>query len=187
MKLRWIKSAVLLIIALTVVGLYMRIGRTPARAETSAGSMLKAHGGTIRADPHEEEMLATALKKNPGHTPVLLKLAEIESGNGRLQEAAGRLRKILESEPDNVDANLELGRILFELGDIRGAIEHTEEILKSHPMHEDALYNMGAIYANIGNPKRAKMFWSRLAGLHPGSPGAQKAHLMLTRLETGNP
>lgn len=173
--------------ALAAVVLYLRTGRTPAQVETSIGSPLKAHGSPVPGDQHEEEMLTMALRKNPGHTPVLLKLAEIESGNGHLREAAGRLREILESEPENIQANLELGRVLFELGDIRGAIEHTEGILKSHPMHEDALYNMGAIYANIGNRKRAKMFWSRLAGLHPGSPSAQKAQLMLTRLESSNP
>ena len=87
----------------------------------------------------------------------------------------------------NADANLELGKVLFQLGDIRGAIEQTEGILKSHPTNADALYNMGAIYANIGNRKRAKEYWSRLAGLNPGSPGAQKAQLMLARLETSKP
>lgn len=187
MKLGLIKCAVLLAIAIAVVVLYLRAGRAPVQAEISTGSALKAHASPMPTDQHEEEMLTAALKKNPGHTPVLLKLAEIESGNGHLQDAAGHLREILKSEPGSMEANLELGRVLFELGDIQGAIEHTEEILKSHPMHEDALYNMGAIYANIGNRKRAKIFWNRLAGLHPGSPSAQKAQLMLTRLETSNP
>jgi tetratricopeptide (TPR) repeat protein len=186
-KLRLIKTAILLAVAVTAVSLYLRMDRAPAQAAPSTGPLLKAHGTAIPRDQQEEEMLTMALKKKPGHTPVLLKLAEIESGNGHLQEAALRLRKILESEPGSTDANLELGKVLFELGDIRGAIEHTEEILKSHPMHEDALYNMGAIYANIGNRKRAKIFWSRLAGLHPGSPSAEKAQLMLSRLETNNP
>jgi tetratricopeptide (TPR) repeat protein len=160
--------------------------KPPAQA-IATGSLLKAHSSSMPGDQHEGKMLSMALEKKPGHAPVLLKLAEIESENGHLQEAAGHLRRILESDPGSTDASLELGKVLFDLGDIPGAIEHTEAILKSHPKHEDALYNMGAIYANIGNRKRTQMYWNRLAGLHPGSPIAEKAQLMLTRLTTGNP
>ncbi len=186
MKLRLLKGVIFLIVACAAVGLYLRIGRTPAQAGTSTGSVEKAHTDPRLGDQDEKEMLTMALKKSPGHAPVLLKLAEIEAEEGHLQEATGHLGRILESEPGNVDANLELGKVLFQLGDIRGAIEHTEGILKSNPTHADALYNLGAIYANIGNRNSAKLYWNRLAGLDPGSPSAQKAQLMLTRLETSN-
>jgi tetratricopeptide (TPR) repeat protein len=185
-KIRFFKAAPVLVIGLIAVGLYLRMSNPPLQTKNSAGSLLKAHGNPAPADPHEKEMLTMALKKNPKHGPVLLKLAEIELEEGHLQEAAGHLRRILDSEPGNADANLELGKVLFQLGDIRGAIEHTERILQSHPTHADALYNMGAIYANIGNQKNAKVYWNRLASLDPGSPSAQKAKLMLTRLETSH-
>jgi Flp pilus assembly protein TadD len=186
-KVRFLKTLVLLVVVVIAVGLYLRIGNPPLQRKNSTGTLLKAHDGPVPADPHEKEMLTMALKKNPKHGPVLLKLAEIESEEGHLQEAAGHLRKILDSEPGNPDANLELGKVLFQLGDIRGAIEHTERILQSNPTHQDALYNMGAIYANIGNQKDAKIYWNRLAGLNPNSPNAQKAQLMLNRLEAINP
>ena len=138
-------------------------------------------------EKHEKQMLAMALEKSPGHIPVLLKLALIESAEGQLQDAAKHLRELLRAEPDNPEANLELGKVLFRLGDIRGAIEHTGAILKTHPNYEDALYNMGAIYANIGNRKGAMDYWNRLAALHSNSESAQKAQQMMTRLSSVNP
>ena len=65
MKLRLIKTTVLLAIALTVVGLYLRTGRTPTQAEAPTGSLLKAHGSPMPGNPREEEMLTMALKRNP--------------------------------------------------------------------------------------------------------------------------
>jgi tetratricopeptide (TPR) repeat protein len=185
-RLRLRTGILILSIASVAAGLYLWMGRK----ESSIGSLASAHTAPdrpINDDQHEREILKLALEKNPAHAPVLLRLAEIESEGGHLQESSGHLRKILQADPGNPEANLELGKVLFQLGDIRGAIEHTQAILHMHPTYEDALYNMGAIYANIGNKKDAITYWKRLAALPSNSENAKKAQSMLSRLETNNP
>jgi tetratricopeptide (TPR) repeat protein len=159
----------------------------PVKSAHNKGALPEHASRPMPSQQHEKEMLRMALEKNPGHAPVLLRLAEIESEDGHLREAAGHLRKILEAEPGNPDAGLELGKVLFQLGDVRGAMEHTERILKTHPTNEDALYNMGAIHANIGDRKGAMAYWRQLAALNSNSESAQKAQQMMARLAKSNP
>ncbi len=191
MKFRLLKGIMFLTITPLAAGLYVKLAwesaMSPLKSVRKAVASPATAGRPMPGNQHEKEMLMRALQKSPGHAPVLLKLAAIESDEGHLQDAAGHLRKILEAEPGNPEANLELGRVLFQLGDIRGAISHTEGILKTHPNYEDALYNMGAIYANLGNRKSAMEFWKRLAALNPHSEGAQKAQVMMSRLAASNP
>jgi tetratricopeptide (TPR) repeat protein len=183
---RLLKGILLLSIASIAAGLYLRM----ERKESNIGPLEAAHRAAdipIYDGQHERDLLKKVLEKNPSHTPVLFRLAEIESEDGHLQESAEHLRRVLQADPGNPDANLELGKVLFQLGDIRGAIEHTEGILRTRPAHEDALYNMGAIYANIGNRQDAMTYWKRLAALNSNSENGKKAQLMLSRLETNNP
>jgi tetratricopeptide (TPR) repeat protein len=185
-KTRLLTGILILSIASIATWLYLRTDRKAS----NVGSLESAHKAADRPisdGQHEMELLKLALERSPGHAPVLLRLAEIESEDGHLQESAGHLRKILQADPGNQDANLELGKVLFQFGDIRGAIEHTQAILHMNPAYEDALYNMGAIYANIGNRKDARTYWKRLAALPSNSENAKKAQLMLSRLEPNNP
>jgi tetratricopeptide (TPR) repeat protein len=142
-------------------------------------------GGTVPGKQQEQDVLRMALKKSPDHAPVLLKLAQMESEDGRLKEAKDHLRRILKTDPANPEANLELGKVLFRLGDMHGAIDQTQAILNMHPNYEDALYNLGAIYANIGNRQLAMEYWNRLATLHSNSESAQRAQRMMVRLSAG--
>ncbi len=133
-------------------------------------------------DEHEEKALEMALTKKPGHTPVLLKLAKLESESGRYKEAEKHLREVLSREEGNVEARLELGKVLYQEGDIEGAIRETSEILKSHPSHADALYNLGAIYGNLGNSVRAREYWDRLIATDPQSESGKRAQQMIALL-----
>ncbi len=138
-------------------------------------------------EAHEAKVLAMALEKKPGHTPVLFKLATIEVEQGHYQDAERHLSEIVRKEPGNPEARLELGKVLFQLGDIQGAIEQTEAILKTRPSYADALYNLGAIYGNLGNRERAEHYWNTLIALDPGSENGRKAQQMLTRLQARTP
>ena len=131
---------------------------------------------------HELKALAMQLEKKPGHVPVLMRMAQIEHEGGKLDDAAGHLRKALETEPANPDAHLELGRILYEKGDITGAIAETGKALEANPKHVDALYNMGAIYANVGDPARARTFWKRAVEADPTTESGKKAREGLNRI-----
>lgn len=136
------------------------------------------------AGDHQIKALAKALAQKPGHTPVLLQLAKLESEKGLFSDAARHLQEIVGLEPDNADAKLELGKVFFQQGNIQGALEQMQEILKKHPAHPDALYNLGAIYGNLGNSDRALEYWRRLIALDPGSESGKLAQQMLPRLQT---
>ncbi len=193
MKIRLLMSLIVVCAAAGMVILYRGF---PARVKPVAS--VPAHAIQAAAQPsfqskqrasdeHEAKVLAMALEKKPGHTPVLFKLAMIEVGDGRLQDAEKHLQEIVHKEPGNPEAKLELGKVLFQLGDVQGALEQTEEILKSHPTYEDALYNLGAIYGNLGNKERAAEYWGRLIALDSRSESGQKAKQMLSRLQAGTP
>jgi Flp pilus assembly protein TadD len=192
MKYRLYLGIIFIVLASVAMVLFLRTDRR----ESGKGMPMAAHGSSSRPEDavgmhpgsqDEKQMLVMALKKNPEHIPVLIKLAQIEAEEGHLQEAAGHLQKILEKDTGNPEANLELGKVLFRQGDVHGAIEHTEKILQDSPAYEDALYNLGAIYANTGNREQAMKYWNRLTALHSNSEGAKMASQMMSRLARKNP
>ena len=192
MKRQLLKAMMFIAIACIATVLFLGLDREQSTAgspipEQKGASSSKPASGAMHDAQHNKIMLNMALEKNPGHSPVLLKLAKIEAEDGHLREAVDHLSQIIKKEPDNPEANLDLGKVLFQLGDVEGAIRHTEEILKTHPTYEDALYNMGAIYANVGKKKEAAVYWKRLAALHSNSESAERARQMMNRLTAGNP
>ncbi len=165
---------------------------SPARQSSAATPHQAPQATAMKVQPppvqpnteHDLKMLEKALEKKPGHTPVLMQLAQLEAAKGRLQEAEGHLRQILSETPEDPDARLELGRVLFQRGDIQGALEQTEDILKKNPTNPDALYNIGAIYANIGNRERAAVYWKQLIATDPQSASGKLAQQMLSQLQS---
>jgi Flp pilus assembly protein TadD len=131
---------------------------------------------------HELKELAVQLQKKPGHTPVLLRMAQLEREKGALDDAAGHLRDAVKGEPSSQDAHLELGRLLYERNDVNGAIAETERVLALNPKHVDALYNLGAIYANLGNAERARSYWSKAVAADPVAESSRKAQDGLKKL-----
>ncbi len=131
---------------------------------------------------HELKELAVQLQRKPGHTPVLMRMAQIERDKGQLEDAAGHLRQVIGNEPANADAYLELGRVLYEKGDVNGAIAQTSKAVEVNPRAVDALYNLGAIYANLGNPERARSYWTRAVAADAASDSGKKARDGLNQL-----
>ncbi len=188
LKVRFLKG-LLLVVALAAAALLYRYWPD---ARTPQASFLPGSPAAPQAQPkplspgsdHDLKVLEMALQKNPGHTPVLMQMANLESSKGRYQDAERHLQEILRREPDNAEARLELGRVMFQLGDVQGAIEQTESILKKQPSNSDALYNLGAIYGNLGNKERAAVYWQRLISVDPQSASGKLAQQMMSRLQT---
>ena len=152
-------------------------------ATHSAGSTAPKPAPVVADNPeHELKELAVQLQKKPGHTPVLLRMAQLERDKGSLDDAVGHLREAIQSEPSSQDAHLELGRILYEQKDVNGAIAETEKVLVLNPKQVDALYNLGAIYANLGNAERARSYWSKAVAVDPAADSARKAKDGLVKL-----
>jgi cytochrome c-type biogenesis protein CcmH/NrfG len=152
-----------------------------SEAPTGPTAAKQAPAGAENLD-HELKMLGSELEKKPGHTPVLMRMAQIERTQGKLEDAEGRLREVVKNEPSNPDALLELGRLLYEKGDVTGAIAETQKALDANPRHVDALYNLGAIYANTGDPIRARSYWTKAVEAAPETDSGKKAREGLARI-----
>jgi tetratricopeptide (TPR) repeat protein len=139
--------------------------------------------GKLQGDVHEEKVLDLALQKKPGHVPVLLQLARLESEKGQFREAERHLQQIVDAEPANIEARLELGKIKFQMGDVAGALGNTQAILRSNPTQPDALYNLGAIYGNLGDNQHALEYWNRLLSTAPNSESGKHAQQLIGQLQ----
>jgi Flp pilus assembly protein TadD len=136
-----------------------------------------------KANEHELKALEDSLKKNPGHVPILVRMAQIHMDLGDKDQAVRRLREAVEAEPKNPQARLELGRALFESGDVHGAIRETNSLLEMDPYDIDGLYNLGAIYANLGQDDRAREYWTKAVSVDPDSESAQRPMNALKQLD----
>ncbi len=150
---------------------------------TKPAPVATAAPGSAPANPaHERASLEEQLKKNPGHPPILLRLAEMESADGHPVEAQKLLRQALEKDSANLDARLELSKSLYETGKISEAIVETKRLLADHPDQVDGLYNLGAIYANEGNLQLARQLWSQAVKADPTSESGKKASEGLSKI-----
>jgi Flp pilus assembly protein TadD len=109
---------------------------------------------------HEKIFLTEQLRGNPAHTPILLRLAQIERSEGDLRGAREHLERAVAADGKQVDARLELGLVCSEMGDVAGAEDQNRAVLRIDPGQPDALYNLGAIAANRGDFQQARKLWS---------------------------
>jgi cytochrome c-type biogenesis protein CcmH/NrfG len=133
---------------------------------------------------HEKASLEEQLKKNPGHPPILMRLAELERDAGKPAGAVPYLKKILEQDPKHEEARLELGRALYDTGDSDGALRETKQLIADHPANVDGLYNLGAIYANQNQFGLAREVWSKAVALGSQSDSGRKAQDGLSKIGT---
>jgi tetratricopeptide (TPR) repeat protein len=126
---------------------------------------------------HEKLFLTEQLSRNATHAPILLRLAQIERGEGNLKDARQHLEQAVAADATQVDVRLELSLVCWDLGDYAAAEQHNRAVLKLDPGQPDALYNLGAIHANRGDPVQARAFWKQ--ALARGGESAEKAQRAL--------
>ena len=131
---------------------------------------------------HELIALQEDLKKKPEHPPILFRMAQLASEQGKTADAISYLQRLLKVDAGNTEARLELGRLLYQSNDIQGAMRETSKILETNPKQVDALYNLGAIYANLSQPAVARTFWNRAVASAPSSDSGKLAAQALQKL-----
>ncbi len=131
---------------------------------------------------HEKAAMEEELRKNPGHPPILLRLAELASSQGDATAAIGYLKQAVAADSKNADARLELGRALHDSGDIEGALRETKQLVADHPNNVDGLYNLGAIFANQNQNDLARQYWKQAVAVEPNSDSGLKAKDGLSKL-----
>jgi len=135
----------------------------------------KSEGDKSAERQHELKALATSLKQNPDHAPILVRMAQLSREQGNTSEAVRHLKEAVQSDPKNREARLELGRALFDSGDVEGALRETQRLLDLDPSDIDGLYNMGAIYGNLGKDERAREYWKKAVAAGPDSESGRRA------------
>ena len=155
----------------------------PSRDKGDARRLWEAAVEGTTSNQHELKALEASLKQNPGHAPILVRMAQVSMQLGNREQAIRHLQEAVASEPRNRDARLELGRALFESGDVEGAIRETKRLLEIDPYSTDGLYNLGAIYANLGQDDRAREYWTKAVSIDPDSEGAQRPRDALAQLD----
>jgi Flp pilus assembly protein TadD len=151
----------------------------------------RASGGTARSPhapawnaTHEKVFLTEQLRRTPGHTPILLRLAQIERKEGDLTAARRLLEEAVAADGSQVDLRLELGLVCSEMGDLVAAEEQNLEVLRLMPAQPDALYDLGAIAANRGDTRQARQYWMSAVASGRSSEAAAKALEGIQRLQT---
>ncbi len=81
----------------------------------------------------------------PDDLQILRRLASLEFGSGRYEEAADRLRRAIRRHPSHHEFSYSLGQVLRALGRSEEALEVFDSIPRSHPLYVEARMQM-AIY-----------------------------------------
>jgi Flp pilus assembly protein TadD len=155
----------------------------PSKDRGDARRLWQAAVEGTTSNQHELKALEASLKQNPGHAPILVRMAQVSLQLGNRAQAIRHLQQAVEAEPRNRDARLELGKALFESDDVEGAIRETKRLLEVDPYNTDGLYNLGAIYANLGQNDRAREYWTKAVAVDPDSDGAQRPRDALAQLD----
>ena len=105
------------------------------------------------------ERARTALEKALSLSPNLARAqffyAKVLRNDGRYDEAALRLRKVLAQYPRDRVALNDLGRILFLKRRYQEAVDVLSSVLKIDPEDLQAHYNLMLCYNGLGNVKQA--------------------------------
>jgi Tfp pilus assembly protein PilF len=132
---------------------------------------------------HEKAFLKEQLQANSTHVPILLRLAQIERGEGDLTGARQHLEMALKGDGNLTDVHLELGLVFSQMNDPASAEAQNREVLRSDPRQADALYNLGALCANRGDIAQARTFWTDAVRFGGNSESADKARRAIQRLD----
>lgn len=182
-KNKWLRVLITAAVATAVLGAGLWL--SPQKQKTSLPAKPAPTGASATDPAHEKLFLEEELRRKPAHSPVLLRLAQIERGAGNLADARKHLEQAVAGDQKMADARLELSSVYYQLGDIPAAMEQNRAILRDDPRQSDALYNLGAIAANQGRIAEARKYWSEAIASGPETPGAKKAAESQARLEPG--
>ena len=170
------------ILAAAAAALLIAGGGWLLNREKSSGSHPSPAQSEIKP-AHEKVFLIEQLRRNPGHSPILLRLAQIEHREGDLRAARQHLKQAIAVDGKQGDVRLELGLVCWELGDFAAAEEQNRAVLRIDPKQADALYNLGAISANRGDASHAREFWSTAMRSGRNNDAAEKSRRAIERLE----
>ena len=117
-----------------------------AHPESSQAHFFKAQLCYARNDFKTAETEATkTIELKPDDTQAYGMLVNIQSRDGRSEQALGRLRKLLDTSPDNLTARMHLGTLLLELDRLTEARACFQKMAELSPNFAPAYNNLAYI------------------------------------------
>jgi tetratricopeptide (TPR) repeat protein len=90
---------------------------------------------------------------------------------GKKEEAAEALIKIIEAHPDHADAYESLGMVYYKLGRLDEAVRWTEKLAAIKPDHAMAHTNLSVFYMKLGDKTKAEEEKAKATVLNFGNFG----------------
>ncbi|NQU59414.1 MAG: tetratricopeptide repeat protein [Rhodospirillales bacterium] len=124
-----------------------------------------------RAEKRRQQKLAdkAARSAGPGNTrpEQSLRLAMAHHQGGRLSQAEGLYRQILQADPDHPDALHLLGLLAHQAGNSDLAVELITKAIEVNPGHGEAHYNLGNVLLEQGKPDQAVSCYRQALAIKP--------------------
>lgn len=117
--------------------------------------------------------LVRAASLNPYDSSVQMKIARVESGEGKLPQAIQALDEAVAVNPANPRPQEALAQILIEEHRYAEALAKYRELLAISPRDPDVLVNYGLLSMQNGDAPDAVGAWQRAVAIDPDQPNAQ--------------
>ena len=139
-----------------------------AEAYGNLAAILQVLGDAAAAATVCEE----AARRYPDHPSTVFNLAVLRGQQGRLDEADGLYRRILEMVPGHVTARYNLGLLLASRGRYADAEAEFRAVLGLEPGHAAAQVNLGSVLVELGRVPEAEAAYRDALARDPGNAEA---------------
>jgi arylsulfatase A-like enzyme/Tfp pilus assembly protein PilF len=112
----------------------------------------------------------------------LIKAAGMDSSEGRVDEALGKIDQVLAQDADILEAHDVRGNLYRKKGDLTKAIAAYKEALQRDPGYKSALFNLALAYKDSGRTEDAALGFRRVLELDPRD---NKAYYLLAEIHVG--
>ena len=137
-----------------------------------AGAILADPAPRSEAQDEERSHLRASLEQASDDVQTLLRLANLESRAGNVEETASLLQRAMTTEPYGIQARTLLGQLHLRNGQPAMALRVTETALRRHPRDRVLLGVVGLARLRLGRAREAKLNFRSLVDLQPESAAA---------------
>lgn len=131
---------------------------------------------------HLYEKMADAEGTKPAGLEAQVKLATLDLAEGKKEEAAQRVKEVLQENPAASDALLLQGRMALARGEGKEAVQAFRSVLKDQPGRAEVHSLLGQAYLQTGEAALARESLEKAVSLNPRQIDARRA---LVRLDAG--
>ncbi len=132
-----------------------------------------AEARRLATEGHLERAIAVLYDAARGESPsvpLLALLAQLQTANDQLPQAADTLRKVLQLRPDAARLRATLGTLYFQLRRYERARTELERALQNEPQNPMAHYYLAAVFKNEGELQEALPHAETAVELMPDEP-----------------